>query len=213
MLGATGAAQAAITFYITPASFLAAVGQTGVDRFSELNPFVPFIEPPLLGPPLAGSAGPFSYNVNTTTGELPAGFRSGASFGGENQIWLESLTTQDTLISSDFSSGVSSLGGNFFNTFFGGSVGAGVFGGIGITAGDADGIVSVSLGNTSWSSFAGVVSTTGSLNFVAAQSVRFFLESPFTSAAVDNLILAAAVPEPQTYAHRAWARIWNSALA
>jgi hypothetical protein len=75
-----------------------------------------------------------------------------------------------------------------------------VFGGIDITASDADGTVSVTLGNTSLSSFLGVVSDTGSLNFVAAQSVRFFNDSPFTSAAVDNLILATAVPEPQTYA-------------
>ena len=120
------------------------VGQTGIDRFSELDPFVPFIGSSLLGP-LARSVGPFSYNVNTTTGELRAGFRSGAIFGGENQIWLESFRTQDTLIFSDFFSGVVGLGGNVFNTFFGGSVGAGVFGGIGITAGDAKGIVSVLL--------------------------------------------------------------------
>jgi len=200
LLIATGAAQAAITFYTTPASFLAAVGQIGIDRFSELDPFVPFIGPPLLGP-LARSAGPFSYNVNTTAGDLRAGFRSGAIFGGENQIWLESFRTQDTLIFSDFSSGVAGLGGNFFNTQFGGSVGAGVFGGINITGGDADGIASVLLNNTSLSSFIGVVSTTGRLNFVAAESVRFFpTVSPFTAAAVDNLILATAVPEPETHA-------------
>ena len=44
------------------------------------------------------------------------------------------------------------------------------------------------------------MSTTGSLSFVSAESLRFFFESPFTSVAVDNLILATAVPESQTYA-------------
>ena len=140
----------------TPASFLAEVGQTGVDTFSELDPFVPFIGPPLLGP-LARNAGPFGYSVTTTTGEFRAGFRSGAISGGENQIWLESYRTQDTLIFSDFSSGVAGLGGNFFNTTFGGGVGAGVFGAICITASDADGTASVLLRSTSLSTFLGVV--------------------------------------------------------
>jgi len=49
------------------------------------------------------------------------------------------------------------------------------------------------------STFLGVVSDTGSLNWVTAESLRFD-NGLFTSAAVDNLILAAAVPEPQTYA-------------
>ena len=199
LLTATGAAQAAITFHTTQESFLAAVGQAGVDTFSELDPFVPFIGPPLLGP-LSRNAGPFSYSVTTTTGELRAGFRSGAIFGGENQIWLESFRTQDTLIFSDFPSGVAGLGGNFFNTTFGGGVGAGVFGGVGITASDADGTASVLLRSTSLSTFLGVVSTTGSLSFVSAESLPFFLESPFTPVAVDNLMLATAIPEPQTYA-------------
>lgn len=198
LLAATGAAQAAINFYTTPESFLAAVGQTGIDGFSELDPFVPFIGPPLQGP-LTRNAGQFGYSVTTTTDELRAGFRSGAIFGGENQIWLETFRTQDTLIFSDFSSAVAGLAGNFFNTSFGGGVGNGTFGGIRITGNDADGSVSQTLISTSLSSFLGVVSTTGSLNWVTAQDLRFNA-GLFTSAAVDNLILASAVPEPRTYA-------------
>ncbi|MBC7941502.1 MAG: PEP-CTERM sorting domain-containing protein [Chitinophagaceae bacterium] len=159
---------------------------------------MPFIGPPLLGP-LARNAGAFSYSVDAGTGELRAGFRSGAIFGGENQIWLETFRTQDTLIFADFSSGVVGLGGNFFNTSFGGSVGAGAFGAIRINATDADGTVTRTLGNTSLSSFLGVVSNTGSLSSVTAQSLRFD-QGLFTSAAVDNLILATAVPEAETYA-------------
>jgi len=75
-----------------------------------------------------------------------------------------------------------------------------VFGGVGITASDADGTASVLLRSTSLSTFLGVVSTTGSLSFVSAESLPFFLESPFTPVAVDNLMLATAIPEPQTYA-------------
>ncbi len=182
-LSVAGASQAAISVYTDQASFLAAVGASGVDGFDGFS---------IIGStpsPITRAAGDFGYTADAG----PAGSFFGA--GTPGNPWLSTNTAADTVSFYNFTGGVAALGGNFFGSDISGGFAAGS---VTLTATDADGTVTETINGATVSSFLGFVSSTGTLDSATLASVE--PESGFLWPTVDNLTLAAAVPEPETYA-------------
>ena len=184
LLAATGAAQAAITIYTDQASFLAAViSPVGVDTFAGFS---------IIGTtpsPITRAAGALGYTADTG----PAGSFFGA--GSPANPWLSTNTATDTVSFFNFTGGVGALGGNFFGSDIGGNFAGGS---VTLSATDADGTVEQTITGATTSSFLGFVSSTGALSSASLFSVQPGSGLPLWPTA-DNLTLAAAVPEPETY--------------
>ncbi|GGY49240.1 PEP-CTERM sorting domain-containing protein [Pseudoduganella albidiflava] len=182
LLCAVGAAQAEITTYTSQSAYLAAVGNTGVDTFDDLDVDA-------YDGPLDRFAGDYAYTVS-------AGPESSTLYGASDDfsdVWLSSDNRLD-LISFDASSPIAGAGGFFFGSdLFGSSTPAGY---LVLTATDSTGAtVSYTLENPGFDSFVGFVSTDDLLTLTMTAE-----DQPGVWATVNDLHLSvAAVPEPSTY--------------
>ncbi|CDG82103.1 FxDxF family PEP-CTERM protein [Janthinobacterium agaricidamnosum] len=182
LLLASSAAHATITVFTSQSAYLAAVGDTGVDSFDDLD-----ID--ALDTPLARAAGAYSYTIGTI-GSSP--YLYGAGEGGDH--WISTNNRHDSVLFSNFSSAIVGVGGFFF--------GSDVFGqyspstGSTLTAVNADGdTLTFHLDAPTQSSFLGFVSS-GSLTQLTFSTDAQIGVWP---AANDLHLSVAAVPEPETY--------------
>lgn len=183
LLAAT-AAHAELTTYTSQASYLAAVGTTGVDNFDDLE------AAPTPGP-LIREAGGYGYSVEV-------GVESETFYGATDDgvdRWLSTDARRDTVTFSGFTGGsIAGAGGFFFGSdIFGASTPADS---ITISATDSTGAtLSYTISNPSLSSFVGFVSSAElvSLSFSVG-------DQPGVWPTVNDLHLSvSAVPEPATY--------------
>jgi len=184
LLFAATAAHAELTAYTSQASYLAAVGTTGVDNFDDL-PLDSF------DTPVIRSAGAIGYTASVAP-DSSLGY--GASNDGIDN-WLTTNYRTDTITFNAFSKKVAGAGGFFFGTdLFGFSTEAAS---ITITATDSTGATQTyKLNNPETSSFFGFVST----GYLTSLAVNVG-DQPGVWPTVNDLHLsvAAAVPEPSTY--------------
>jgi hypothetical protein len=183
-------AQAALTVYTSQAAFDAAVaammpGLTGTDTFDDL-----VAGADLGSSPLARMAGAIDYSAS-------AGPESDVLFGAgsSSDAWLSTNVEGDSLSFGSFAPGVFAAGMNLFNTDV-----AGEFlrtGRITLTATDTEGSSSATIRGRQMStaSFLGFISTTE----ITSLEVTSFARRADVWPAVNNLSLASAVPEPETY--------------
>ncbi len=183
LMAAAGASQAAITVYTSLAAFSAATASPGTDTFAGLS--ITGATPS----PLTRSAGIYSYTVDAG----PAG----NFFGGGTTAnpFLSTNTATDTVEFRNISPAVVGFGGNFFGSNISGLFAAGD---MVLTARDASGTVTQTIVGATQTGFLGFVSTTGILS-ASLTSVQP-ADGSFLWPSADNLVLAAAVPEPGTYA-------------
>ena len=183
LLASAGLAQANLTVYTTQFSFMAAVTGEATDTFEDL----PSISP--VPGPLSRSVGSFGYTATEGPG-TPTFYTA-----GRHNVWLSTDIAQDSITFSNFTGGVGAIGGRFF-----GAAGNGTpFGGqsILVSATDADGTTSQTIVHANRFSFLGFVSD-GALTSLTVSAVQPGHGSVFP--AVNNLVLASMVPEPETYA-------------
>lgn len=187
-LAAPGAVQAAITTYTTQASFLAAVTAPGTDSFDDLS-----LAAPVNGP-LARTAGSYSYSASVG----PASTFFYPASDGVVDIWLASNNRQDTITASGFSTGVTAVGGYFFGSDNAGLSTPATL--LTVSATDADGTTTVSLLNPNTTTFHGFVSTGGLTSLTLWVGAAQGSGETNVYPTLNDLTLAGAVPEPQTYA-------------
>lgn len=188
-LVAMNGAQAAITIYTSQASFLSAVGATvGVDTYDDLD----FTQP--LGTPILRTAGSFSYSASA--GPLSNFFPAGDV---ASDVWLATNDRTDTITFNGFSAGAAAVGGFFFRSNVNG-LSTATAATINIRATDSLGaVVTQAQVNPANTSFVGFVSN-GNIS-----SLQVFVGTQATGTngvwpTVNNLTVAAAVPEPESYA-------------
>ncbi|MUI12389.1 PEP-CTERM sorting domain-containing protein [Massilia dura] len=183
LLLCAGSAQAEITTFTNQASYLAAVGNTGVDNYNDLIQQMYFDQIPR-------QAGDYAYSVS-------AGPKAPAIWAGTSDyvdFWLTSQNRTDTTTFA-LQDGVAGAGGNFFgsDTYSHPTAAASLL----LTATDSTGAtVSFTLENPDVHSFVGFVSSANlvSLTVTAGQQ-------PGVWSSIDNFhVSVAAVPEPGTYA-------------
>lgn len=178
-LVSTGAAHADIATYTSQDAFLAAVTGPGVDTYDDLE---------LRGydATLNRVAGAYTY----TAVSGPRSFLFGA--GSAADAWLTTERVSDSITFSNFSDGVSALGGNFFGSNAWGEFAPHAT--MVLTASDGSS-VTYKLDDTTPSSFLGFVSSSPlqqvTLNNNGSDS--FWVTA-------NNLTLAMAVPEPGSWA-------------
>ena len=187
LLALTGAAQAAITVYTTQASFLAAVAVPGTDSFDDLNKNFSF------DGPVMRTAGAHSYTAEAgpTSGFFPAS-------NGGTDVYLATNNGFDTIRASGFSTGVSAIGGFFFGTDLNGLLTPTAR--LTVSATDAGGTTTLALLNPGLGTFRGFVSTGGLASLTLWAGVAEGSGEVGVFPALNNLTLAVAVPEPQTWA-------------
>ena len=183
LLGLSGVSQAALTVYTTEASFLAAVSNAGTDDFSGLAPGD-------LGSPVSRST-----LTNGYTYDASAPLNVYGIAGAPN--WLSVVDAADTLSLGNFGGGVRAVGGTFFNTDVGGALSGG---NVTVTGNDGGAPVSVFIISANTGSFVGFVSSglIGSVTLVSDNSNS--VDPNFLYPTTGKLVLASAVPEPETYA-------------
>jgi PEP-CTERM motif len=183
-------AQAALTVYTSQAAFEAAVAAmvpalSGTDTFDDL-----VAGADLGSGPLARAAGGIAY-------EASAGPESDVLFGAgsASDAWLSTNVEGDTLSFGSFAPGVYAAGMNLFNTDVAGSFLRS--GRITLTATDTEGSSSATVRGRrmSTTSFLGFISTTE----ITSLEVTSFARRADVWPAVNNLSLASAVPETETY--------------
>jgi hypothetical protein len=181
LLGLSGASQAAMTVYTTQASFLAAVTTSGTDSFDNLGiGYTNGFET------LSRSAGAYTYDVAAT-------FYT-AGTGGDT--WLSTDAPIDAIVFNNFGAGVKAAGGLFFTSNVGGNY---HLADITVQATDGSGSSTQTIVGSTTGSFLGFVST-GPLTSLVVSAVNPNPLGPFFWPSVNDLTLAAAVPEPETYA-------------
>lgn len=179
LLVGAGAAHPQITTFTDRAAFLAAVANPGVDTYDDL-------EVRGYDAVLDRAAGSYTYSARSG----PSSFLFGAGTGTDS--WLTTERVTDSITFSNFSSGVNALGGNFF--------GSNAFGDFAphatlvLTASDGN-AVTYTLNDAVTSSFVGFVSG------APLSSVTLSNNGSNTLwVTANNLTLAAAVPEPGSWA-------------
>jgi hypothetical protein len=180
---AAGASQASFTVYTSLAAFNAATTAQGTDTFSGLS-VVSATPSPITRTTSVGTA--YTY-----TASAPGDFFGAGSTANP---WLSTNVGTDSITLNGFSSAVVAIGGNFFGSDITGSFTAGD---ISLVATDASGSTTQTIVGATTASFLGFVSNgpITSLVITAVQPATGFLWPT-----ADNLVLAAAVPEPETYA-------------
>ncbi len=183
LLLASGASQASISVYTTESSFMAAISAAATDTFDDLTPATAYTGP------LSRSAGSYTYTVS-------AGATSPILYGAgtASDAWLSTNIATDTITFSGFSAGVYAAGAYFFNSDIAGDFlrrGAAV-----VTATDVDGTVTKFKLLPTTSNYFGFVSDTT----LVSLSVKAVGKGTNVWPTVNNLTIAAAVPEPETYA-------------
>lgn len=177
-LGVGGAAQATVTVYTTQASFLAAVLSPGTDTFDNLT------VGSFVASPLTRNAGPYGYTASSST----TGFFIGGS-GTDARLSADQFT--DTITFRGFGTGVGAIGGFFFGSDLFGSALTGQTLRFDVT--DGNSTLQYTLNAATSASFVG---------FVSNNAMQSLVLSPVQStqgnvwATANNLVLAAAVPEP-----------------
>lgn len=175
LLCAAAAAHADINVYTNEADFLAAVNGAGVDTYDDL-----LVEQ--YGDTVYRTAGAYHYQAYSEGGIWGA--------GGPTDHWLSGNIAYNPIVFSNFSSGVSAFGGNFFGSdILGGYVPDAT---VVLTAIDGSALT-YTLPFASADSFIGFVSTSALSSVV--------LGSDGTTGVwptANNVVLA--VPEPGTYA-------------
>jgi len=166
LLCAAAGAQAGITV------FLAAVSAPGTDTFDDLT-IAPY------GDTVNRTAGAYSYQAYSATGIWGA--------GGPTDFWLSNNLRYNPIVFSNFSSGVTAFGGNFFASDIAGQF---VDGTVVLTAVDG-GTLTYDLSDATPSSFLGFVSTS------PLNSVTLGTDGGAYWPTANNVVLA--VPEPATY--------------
>lgn len=183
-LVATGSAQAAIDVYFDEASFLAAVANAATDTFDDLIPGQAY------DGPLMRSAGSYDYTVSTSP-DSPILYGAGTA----GDAWLSTNIASDFIVFDGFSSDVTAVGAYVF-----GSDIAGDFLQRGLT------VVRVSNGidtavefqlRADTATYFGFVSDSPLLSF---EVKTFYGQNTVVWPTVNDLTLAAAIPEPETYA-------------
>ena len=183
LLATATASHAAITVVTSLAAFNAATAAQGTDTFAGFS---------VIGStasPITRTAGAYSYTASATP---PDSFFGGGTTGNP---FLSTTLAESTMTFSAFTVGVRGIGGNFF-----GSNISGLFapGDLTLTATDASGTVTRTITGATMSSFLGFISD-GPITQLTLASVQPSTGG-FLWPSVDNLVLAAAVPEPGTYA-------------
>jgi hypothetical protein len=182
LLCATGAAQAEITTYTSQTAYLAAVGNTGVDTFDDLD--LDAYEGPL-----ERTAGDYGYTVSAAP-------NSTAIWGATDDfsdMWLTGGNRLD-IVTFATATPVAGAGGFFFGSdLFGSSTSADF---ITLTATDSTGATtSYTLETPDLNSFVGFVSSADLVSLTMATG-----DQPGVWATVNDLHLSvSAVPEPSTY--------------
>lgn len=185
----SAAAQATITAYTTPSSFLASVAAPATDSFDEQalgGPIFPYV----------ATAGSYGYTAD-------AQFDGIYFVGAASDVWLSTNSPGEYVVFYDFVTPVYGIAGQFFATDFNGVV----LTGLNVTVQAFDGVTTLTrtLSGTSASSFIGFVSDRPLVNFAVLASQPVGTDA-FTT--VNNLTLAvSAVPEPAS------AALWLLGLA
>jgi hypothetical protein len=144
-LGAAGAAQATTTVYTDQAAYLAAISGAATDTYDDLG--VTYY-----GGSITRSVGGYGYQLSADGGLY------GAGEGGDG--WISTNNQADAITFSNFTGGVSAIGGNFFGSNVNGAYAD--IGEIALTFTDARGVQTIQL--ASWPSegtFLGFVSSDG----------------------------------------------------
>jgi len=193
LVGATSASQAVVTVFTSPTDFAAAVLISGTDAFTG------FSSTSITQGPLLRTAGSFGYTA--TAFDPGTATFSNAFFGvtptTPTNAALSTVSSFDIIDLRGFTGGVGALGGNFFGTDFNGMFSsASIF----VTATDADGTVTRTIDNATAASFLGFVSSRGMLISTTVEAFQNGTGVGFLWPTVDNLMLASAVPEPESYA-------------
>jgi hypothetical protein len=170
-----GSAQA-ITFYTDASAFAAVALNPAVDTF---NGIAPFTSIPL---PLTRSVGDYGYSISAPEGLF--------TVGEAGDTWMSTNALADVLNITNLTGGVQSLGGFIFGTDFDGEV---VPSSVTLTVTAIGGAVdSLTIASNSATTFLGAVS------FAGIQSVSLSISDQYVT--LNNLTIAAAIPEPGTYA-------------
>ena len=180
LLASATASQAAITVVTSLAAFNAATSAQATDTFAGFSVIVPTPSP------ITRTAGPYSY-----TATAAASFFGG---GTTADPFFSTTQARETVTFNAFTAGVRGIGGNFFASNI-----SGLFtpGSVTLTVTDGSGTVTQTIANATASSFIGFISDgpIAQMTLAAVQPT-----SGVVWPSVDNLVLAAAVPEPGTYA-------------
>ena len=185
LLFAATAANAGITTYTSQASYLAAVGTTGVDDFDDL-------EVEGYQGPLTRTAGAYDYTVSAA----PNSPQIWGASDDNSDIWLTGGNRLD-LVTFAPSTPLAGVGGFFFGSdLFGFSTQADY---LTLSATDSTGVtVTYTLNTPDFDSFVGFVSTGSLVSFSVTAG-----DQPGVWATVNDLHLSAAavtaVPEPESY--------------
>ena len=175
LLCAAASSQAAITVYTSQVAFLGATSAPGYDSYDDLDV-------DLYDETLDRTAGSYAYQAYAAGGLYGA--------GGGTDHWLSTNLRSSPIVFQNFSSGVSAFGGNFFGSDISGQFVAG--GNLVLTALDGT-TLTYALNGTTESSFLGFVSDS------ALTSVTLATDGGLYWPTANDVVLAAAVPEPATY--------------
>jgi len=185
-LAFASASQAAISVYDSQSAFLDHVGASGVDTFNDLA----------LGSrpgSYSRAAGGFGYVVSVVddAGKADSFFNAGTA----SDTWLSTNTGVDEIVFSGFGSGVKGIGGHFFGTDSDGSFFAGQP--ITVTLTDVGGSSTKTVVGADPNAFLGFVSTGNLLSLSVKVGAG---GSSGAWPTVNDVFIAAPVPEPGTYA-------------
>lgn len=182
LLASAGISHAAITVVTSLTAFNAGTAVPGTDTFAGFSIVVQTASP------ITRNAGPYGYTAGSSAGRFFGG-------GTTSNPFLSTELAESTITFNSFTAGVRGIGGNFF-----GSNISGLFapGDITLTATDASGTVTRTIIGATTGSFLGFISD-GPITQITLASVQPS-GGGFLWPSVDNLVLAAAVPEPGTYA-------------
>jgi hypothetical protein len=183
-IAAAGSAQAAIDVYFDEASFLAAVVNAATDTFDDLTPGAAY------DGPLMRSVGSHSYTVSTSP-DSPVLYGAGTA----GDAWLSTDIASDFIVFDGFSPGVTAVGAYVF-----GSDSAGEFLQRGLTAVRVSNGVDTAVEfqfRAGTATYFGFVSDTPLLSF---EVKTLYGQNTAIWPTINDLTLAAAIPEPETYA-------------
>lgn len=183
LLVSATASQAAFTVVTSLAAFNAATAAQGTDTFAGFSIIV------ATPGPVRRTAGAYSYTAAVTP---PDRFFGG---GTTSNPFLSTELAESTITFNAFTSGVRGIGGNFFGSNISGLFAAGD---ITLTATDTGGTVTRAIIGATMGSFIGFISDSPitQMTLAAVQPTT----GGFLWPSADNLVLAAAIPEPGTYA-------------
>ncbi len=194
LVGLSGASQAALSVFTDQAAFLKAVTAPETLTFEDLPVSGPGL--PVSGP-LFMTAGAYSDTASASGSAIDPTIpvNSFYSAGSASDLWLTTNASDSAITFSGFSPNVRAVGGYFFASDIEGNPVANHA--ISVLAVDGSGLSSLQrFSDTTPTSFLGFVST-GPLISVTVSAEQLVV---YTWPTVNNLILATAVPEPETYA-------------